>query len=92
MSLDKKNSINNILEEKRVFPPSKNFSKSASISSQEELLSLNKQASDNPSQFWEFFAKSELDWFEPFQTVLDTKMRPFLNGSKKENSILHTTA
>ena len=54
MSLDKKNSINNILEEKRVFPPSKNFSKSASISSQEELLSLRKQATLNPSQFWEF--------------------------------------
>jgi len=71
MSLDKKNSINNILEEKRIFSPSKKFVESSNISSQEELLSLNKQASDNPSQFWEIIAKSELDWFEPFQTVLD---------------------
>jgi len=34
MSLDKKNSINNILEEKRVFPPSKEFSENSNIKSQ----------------------------------------------------------
>ena len=45
MSLDKKNSINNILEEKRIFPPSKIFVENSNISSQEELLSLKKQAS-----------------------------------------------
>jgi len=52
MSLDKKNSINNILEEKRIFPPSKKFAEKSNISTQEELLSLKKQASDNPIQFW----------------------------------------
>ena len=92
MSLDKKNSINNILEEKRVFPPSKEFVENSNIRSKEELLSLKKQASDNPTQFWETFANSELDWFEPFQTVLDNENAPFLNGSKKGNSILHITA
>ena len=30
------------------------------------LLNLNKLALDNPIQFWESFAKAELDWFEPF--------------------------
>ena len=85
MSLDKKNSINNILDEKRIFPPSKIFAENSNISSQEELLSLKKQASENPTQFWESFAKSELDWFEPFQTVLDNENAPFLNGSKKGN-------
>jgi len=92
MSLDKKNSINNILEEKRIFTPSKKFAENSNISTQEELLSLKKQASDNPIKFWESFAKSELDWFEPFQTVLDNENAPFLNGSKKGNSILHITA
>ena len=92
MSLDKKNSINNILEEKRIFPPSKRFTENSNISSQEELLSLKKEASDNPIQFWKSFAKSELDWFEPFQTVLDNENAPFLNGLKKGNSILHITA
>jgi acetyl-CoA synthetase len=83
MSLDKKNSINNILEEKRIFPPSKEFAKNSNISSQEELLSLKKQASDNPIQFWESFAKSELDWFEPFQTVLDSENAPFFKWFKE---------
>ncbi|MDC2962897.1 acetate--CoA ligase, partial [Prochlorococcus sp. AH-736-K15] len=83
MSLDKKNSINNILEEKRVFPPSKKFVENSNISTQEELLSLKKQATDNPIQFWESFAKSELDWFEPFQTVLDKENAPFFKWFKE---------
>ncbi len=83
MSLDKKNSINNILEEKRIFSPSKKFAESSNISTQEELLSLKKQASENPIKFWEFFAKSELDWFEPFQTVLDNENAPFLKWFKE---------
>ena len=53
MTLDIKNSINNILEEKRIFPPSKKFAENSNISTQEELQSLKKQASDNPIQFWE---------------------------------------
>jgi len=40
MSLDKKNSINNILEEKRIFPPSKKFAENSNISTQEELINL----------------------------------------------------
>ncbi len=83
MSLDKKNSINNILEEKRIFPPSKKFAENSNISTQEELLSLKKQASDNPIQFWESFAKSELDWFEPFQTILDNENAPFFKWFKE---------
>ncbi len=62
MSLDKKNSINNILEENRIFPPLKEFAEKSNISSK-ELLCLKRQASNNPTKFWESFAKSELDWF-----------------------------
>ncbi len=83
MSLDKKNSINNILEEKRIFSPSKKFAENSNISTQEELQSLKKQASDNPIQFWESFAKSELDWFEPFQTVIDNENAPFFKWFKE---------
>ncbi|MBO8218815.1 acetate--CoA ligase [Prochlorococcus marinus] len=83
MSLDKKNSINNILEETRIFPPSKEFAENSNIRSQEELLSLKKQALDNPIQFWESFAKSELDWFELFQTVLDSDNAPFFKWFKE---------
>ncbi len=77
MTLDKKNSINNILEEKRVFSPSKEFSENANIKSFEELINLKKQSLENPIQFWKSFANSELDWFEPFQTVLERGERPF---------------
>ncbi len=83
MTLDKKNSINNVLEEKRIFPPSKEYSENSNISSQEELISLQKQASNNPTKFWESFAKSELDWFEPFQTVLDSDKAPFFKWFKE---------
>ncbi len=82
MSL-KKNSINNILDEKRIFPPSKEFSEKSNIRSKKELLSLKKQALDNPIKFWESFAKSELDWFEPFQTVLDSDNAPFFKWFKE---------
>ncbi len=82
MSLDKKKSINNILEEKRIFPPSKKFAEESNISSQ-ELLSLKKQASNDPNEFWKSFAKSELDWFEPFQTVLDSDNPPFFKWFKE---------
>ena len=77
MALDKKNSINILLEEKRVFSPSKEFSENANIKSFEELINLKKQSLDNPLKFWESFANSELDWFEPFQTVLDRGEEPF---------------
>ena len=83
MSLDKKNSINNILEESRIFPPSKKFAENSNIRSQKEFLSLKKQALDNPTEFWESFAKSEIDWFEPFQTVLDSVNAPFFKWFKE---------
>ncbi|MDC3147023.1 acetate--CoA ligase [Prochlorococcus sp. AH-716-I09] len=83
MSLDKKNSINNILEEKRIFPPSEEFLENSNINSQEELIRLKKQALNNPIQFWESFAKSEIDWFEPFQTVLDNENAPFFKWFKE---------
>ena len=77
MTLDKKHSINNILEENRLFPPSKEFSDLSNIKSFEELQSLKKQSLENPIEFWESFANSEIDWFEPFQTVLDRENAPF---------------
>ena len=77
MTLDKKHSINNILEENRLFIPSKEFSEKANIGSLEELQNLKKQSLDNPIKFWESFANSEIVWFEPFQTVLDQTNSPF---------------
>ena len=83
MTLDKKHSINNILEENRLFPPSKEFSDKSNIKSFEELQSLKKQSLENPTKFWESFANSEIDWFEPFQTVLDRANAPFFKWFKE---------
>ena len=77
MNLNKKNSINNILEENRIFPPSKEFSKNALIKDLNELNKLKEAAKKDSIKFWGDFAKSEIDWFEPFQTVLDDKNAPF---------------
>ncbi len=83
MELDKKNSINNILEENRIFPPSTEFSSQANISNFEELNSLKKNAKKDPIGFWKSIAKSELDWFKSFDTVLDTKNAPFFKWFKE---------
>ncbi len=77
MKLNKKNSINNILEEKRIFPPSKEFSKNALIKDFKELIELKEAAKKDSIKFWDDYAKSEIDWFEPYQTVLDDKNAPF---------------
>ena len=76
MELNKKNSINNILEEKRVFPPSDEFSKSATIS-KKDLFDLREKAIKNPTKFWDALAKNEIDWFKPYETVLDVNNAPF---------------
>ena len=77
MELNKKNSINNILEENRTFPPSKEFSNSANIKSKKDLLVLREKARKNPIQFWDSYAKTEIDWFRPYETVLDGNKAPF---------------
>ncbi len=77
MKLNKKNSINNILEENRIFPPSKEFSKNALIKDFKELIELKQAAKNDSLKFWDNYAKSEIDWFEPYQTVLDDKNAPF---------------
>ena len=76
MKLNKSNSINNILEENRIFKPSKEFSNNAFIKNFDELLNLRESARKDPTNFWGEYANSELDWFEPFETVLDDKNAP----------------
>tara|TARA_Y100001970_G_scaffold294341_1_gene451038 strand:- start:4926 stop:6908 length:1983 start_codon:yes stop_codon:yes gene_type:complete len=83
MELDKKNSINNILEENRIFPPSKEFSKKANIKSFEDLELIKEKALADPVSFWDSLAKSELNWFKSYETVLDTKNAPFFEWFKE---------
>ena len=83
MHTDNNNSIDNILEENRVFPPSNEFSSKSRLNKVDQLIELKNQAKNDPIKFWKTFANSEIDWIEPFQTVLDSKNAPFYEWFKE---------
>ena len=47
------------------------------MSSIQDLIKLKQDARNNPIEFWDSHAKSEIDWFNLYETVLDTKNAPF---------------
>lgn len=63
--------IESILQEKRLFPPSAEFSQKAHIKSLEEYQQLYDEAKADPQKFWADLAETELDWFQKWDTVLD---------------------
>ena len=83
MLLDKNNSINNILEENRIFPPSKEFSSKSSINKIDQLFELKNKAKEDPIAFWKSYAESEIDWFQSFETVLNEDNAPFYEWFKE---------
>src|SRR5687767_13613234 len=68
--------ITSVMQEKRVFKPSKEFSKQAHIKSLAEYRKLYRQSIRSPEKFWAKQAKNELVWFKPWKTVLQWK-EPF---------------
>ncbi len=67
--------IESVLIEKRVFKPSKAFSKNARIKSMEEYQKLYRESIDHPDKFWAREA-SELTWRKKWSKVLEWK-EPF---------------
>jgi acetyl-CoA synthetase len=63
--------IESILQEKRLFPPSPEFSIEAHIKSLEDYQQLYERAKADPQKFWADLAETELDWFQKWDTVLD---------------------
>ncbi len=75
--------IESILQEKRLFPPSAEFSQNAHIKSAEDYQRLYDKAKANPEAFWAELAEKELDWFQKWDTVLDWQppfAKWFVNG------------
>ncbi len=62
--------IESTLREQRVFPPNAEFSARANVASMETYESMYKRSLEDPDGFWSEIA-AELDWFEPWNTVLE---------------------
>jgi acetyl-CoA synthetase len=61
--------ITSMMEEKRIFPPPKEFSKKAHIKSLEEYKKIYQRSIDDPEGFWGEMAQ-QLDWYKKWNKVL----------------------
>lgn len=68
--------IQSTLHEKRTFPPSDNFLSTAALSAN-KLNDLYSQAEKGHNEFWSQQAKKEIDWQQPFETIVDETNAPF---------------
>jgi len=92
--------ITSVLQEKRVFRPSKEFAQDARINTLAQYRRLYDESIRSPEKFWGRQARSELVWFKPWKKVLQWKI-PFAKwflGGKLNVSVncldrhLHTPA
>src|ERR1041385_7162106 len=67
---DKPVAITSVLQEARVFKPSKEFSRTAHLSSLAQYRKLYNESIRSPEKFWAKQAKQELVWFKPWTKVL----------------------
>ncbi len=67
--------IESILNESRSFGPPKDFIDQANID-EEKAHNLKKQAEENHIQYWATLAKYQLEWFQPFNNILDESKAP----------------
>ena len=63
--------IESVLQEKRLFEPSAEFSQAAHIKSLDQYHQIYDRAKADPAAFWAELAAQELHWFEKWHTVLD---------------------
>jgi acetyl-CoA synthetase len=69
--------IESVLQEKRVFPPSPAFVKQANISGMDAYQKLVAEAERDFEGFWARLARENLLWSKPFTQVLDETRAPF---------------
>ena len=62
--------IESSLKESRVFPPTAEFARRATVSSMDVYEEMHRRSLDEPDAFWSEVA-SELEWFEPWSKVLE---------------------
>jgi acetyl-CoA synthetase len=69
--------IESVLQENRVFPPSDAFVKQANVSGMGAYLKLCAEAEKDLRGFWGRLAREQLLWHKPFTQVLDESNAPF---------------
>src|SRR5215510_9561997 len=69
--------IETVLQEKRVFPPSPAFVKQANISGMDAYRKMVAEAERDFEGFWARLARENLLWSKPFSQVLDETKAPF---------------
>ncbi len=62
--------LESVLRENRRFPPPPDFARQARIPSWEAYQRLCQEAESDPEGFWGRLAQQQLDWFQPWQQVL----------------------
>jgi len=62
-------SIQVLLEEKRIFPPSKEFSEKAIIKNMEEYKKLYNKSVEDPDGFWAEVAENNITWYKKWDKV-----------------------
>ncbi|MEO5569207.1 MAG: acetate--CoA ligase [Gemmatimonadaceae bacterium] len=70
-------SIESVMQETRVFPPSEAFVKQANISGMAAYQAMCSEAERDFEGFWAKLARSELLWSKPFTKTLDESKAPF---------------
>ncbi len=61
----------------KIYKPSREFSKKARIKNMCEYDELCEQATKDYEGYWDKLAKEKIDWFEPYDQVLDESGAPF---------------
>src|SRR3954449_8852653 len=69
--------IESVLQEKRVFPPSPAFVKQANIAGMEAYRKMVAEAERDFEGFWARLGRETLSWSKPFTKVLDESKAPF---------------
>ncbi len=69
--------IDSILVENRVFPPTPEQMSAARVSGMEGYQALRNEAERDPDGFWKRLANEHVRWRKPFTKVLDESKAPF---------------
>ncbi|MRJ02530.1 MAG: acetate--CoA ligase [Epsilonproteobacteria bacterium] len=65
------------MEQIPIFQPSEKIRRRARINSMEQYWQMVKEAEEDYEGFWDRFAREKIDWYQPYNQVLDESDAPF---------------